>query len=416
MTHSKLKCFKDDSMAVSNTITSPSIVAVAVSGGVDSLCALVMLRQAGHRVLALHGLFLPEAELAPPPGLEDACAVLGVPLHIADLRPAFQREVLAPFAAAYAAGRTPNPCALCNRAIKFGALLDSAQKLGAHKLATGHYARLVSAPEEEGVPEKGVMGHAAQENAGQADTAHLPLLAAAHDEAKDQSYFLSLVPRARLAHACFPLADQDKTRTREIVAQAGLTVPLPGESQDICFAPAVGASADQASGGGSVSEAYRPFLERHWQAAAIMPPGPGPVVLRSADGTQREIARHKGLWRYTEGQRKGLGIAHSEPLYVLAKDGPANTLVVGPRALLGVTRCTTGVANVALPTQYWPREVLVRLRHRHRPAPASVLLDMEGRLEIAFAEPQFPSAPGQVAAVYDAAGRVLAAGIVEFME
>ncbi len=417
-------------MAVSNTTTSPCTVAVAVSGGVDSLCALVMLRQAGHRVLALHGLFLPEADLAPPPGLEEACAVLGVPLHIADLRPVFQREVLAPFAAAYAAGRTPNPCALCNRAIKFGALLDAAQKLGAQKLATGHYARLVSAPEEN-VPESRVMGctgreHTShddtalkatcQENTAHDDTLHLPLLAAAHDATKDQSYFLSLVPRARLAHACFPLADQDKTRTREIVAQAGLTVPLPSESQDICFAPAVGASADQASSGGSVSEAYRPFLERHWQAASIMPPGPGPVVLRSADGTHREIARHKGLWRYTEGQRKGLGIAHSEPLYVLAKDGFANTLVVGPRALLGVARCTTGIANVALPTQYWPREVLVRLRHRHRPAPASVRLDVEGRLEIAFAEPQFPSAPGQVAAVYDAAGRVLAAGIVEFME
>ncbi|MDY0259868.1 MAG: tRNA-specific 2-thiouridylase [Desulfovibrio sp.] len=392
-------------MAVSNTTASPCTVAVAVSGGVDSLCALVMLQQAGHKVLALHGLFLPEAELAPPPGLEDACAALGVPLHVADLRQIFQREVLAPFAAAYAAGRTPNPCALCNRAIKFGALLDAAQKLGAHKLATGHYARLVSAPEEESESQE-TTGH----------TAHLPLLAAAHDAAKDQSYFLSLVPRARLAQACFPLADQDKTRTREIVAQAGLTVPLPGESQDICFAPAVGASADMASGGGSVSEAYRPFLERHWQAASIAPPGPGPVVLRNADGTQREIARHKGLWRYTEGQRKGLGIAHSEPLYVLAKDGLANTLVVGPRALLGVTRCTTGIANVALPMRCWPHEVLVRLRHRHRPAPASVRLDVEGRLEIAFAEPQFPSAPGQVAAVYDAAGRVLAAGIVEFME
>lgn len=447
-------------MAVSNTITSRCTVAVAVSGGVDSLCALVMLQQAGHRVLALHGLFLPEAELAPPPGLEEACAVLGVPLHIADLRPIFQREVLAPFAAAYAAGRTPNPCALCNRAIKFGALLDAAQELGAQKLATGHYARLVSAPEEEAVPENRVMRHTAQkdvppagsaqadmnqagtglkhaghelggqhagrentspagtaqENADQAGAPHLPLLAAAHDAAKDQSYFLSLVPRSRLAQACFPLADQDKTRTREIVAQAGLAVPLPSESQDICFAPAVGASADQASSGGSVSEAYRPFLERHWQAASIMPPGPGPVVLRNGDGTQREIARHKGLWRYTEGQRKGLGIAHSEPLYVLAKDGFANTLVVGPRALLGVTRCTTGIANVALAPQYWPREVLVRLRHRHRPAPASVRLDEAGRLDIAFAEPQFPSAPGQVAAVYDAAGRVLAAGIVEFME
>lgn len=395
-------------MTMSKT-TSPCTVAVAVSGGVDSLCALVMLQQAGHNVLALHGLFLPEAELVPPPGLEEACASLGIPLHIADLRSVFQREVLAPFAAAYAEGRTPNPCALCNRAVKFGALLDAAQELGAQKLATGHYARLVSGPEEEG---------ATRENAAQphsANTSHLPLLAAAHDTAKDQSYFLSLVPRARLAQACFPLAGQDKARTREIVAQAGLNVPLPHESQDICFAPASGASFAQ-DGAGSSAEAYRPFLERHWQAAAIVPPGPGPVFLRSADGAQREIARHKGLWRYTEGQRKGLGIAHSEPLYVLAKDGSANALVVGPRALLGVSRCVTSLANVSLVPQYWPEETLVRLRHRQKPAPAKVTLNAGGLLEIEFATPQFPSAPGQVAAVYDASGRVLAAGIVEFMQ
>ena len=448
-------------MAMSNTPSSCT-VAVAVSGGVDSLCALVLLQQAGYRVLALHGLFLPEAELAPPPGLEEACACLGVPLHVADLRPVFQREVLAPFAAAYAEGRTPNPCALCNRAVKFGALLDAARELGAHKLATGHYARLVSAPEEEAVQAVGVaaVGVAAvgvareiecaqeagatQENAqaqaieaagvtGQAQTIeaargaggtqaccagsrHLPLLAAAQDTDKDQSYFLSLVPRARLAQACFPLAGQDKARTREIVAQAGLKVPVPHESQDICFAPAVGASHAQNTGGGSSAEAYRPFLERHWQAAAIIPPGPGPVFLCSADGTQREIARHKGLWRYTEGQRKGLGIAHSEPLYVLAKDGSANALMVGPRALLGVSRCTTAVANVFLAPGYWPEETLVRLRHRQKPAPAKVSLNAHGFLEIEFATPQFPSAPGQVAAVYDASGRVLAAGVVEVME
>ncbi|MBB5142038.1 tRNA-specific 2-thiouridylase [Desulfovibrio intestinalis] len=396
-------------MTMSKT-TSPCTVAVAVSGGVDSLCALVMLQQAGHNVLALHGLFLPEAELAPPPGLEEACASLGIPLHVADLRPVFQREVLAPFAAAYAEGRTPNPCALCNRAVKFGALLDAAQELGAHKLATGHYARLVSAPEEEGARHE----NAAVQTHG-ANTFHLPLLAAAHDTAKDQSYFLSLVPRARLAQAWFPLAGQDKARTREIVAQAGLNVPLPHESQDICFAPASGASSAQ-DGAGSSAEAYRPFLERHWQAAAIVPPGPGPVFLRSADGAQREISRHKGLWRYTEGQRKGLGIAHSEPLYVLAKDGSGNALVVGPRALLGVSRCVTSLANVSLAPQYWPEETLVRLRHRQKPAPAKVTLNADGLLEIEFAIPQFPSAPGQVAAVYDASGRVLAAGIVDFME
>ena len=138
--------------------------------------------------------------------------------------------------------------------------------------------------------------------------------------------------------------------------------------------------------------------------------------MRSADGAQREITRHKGLWRYTEGQRKGLGIAHSEPLYVLAKDGPDNALVVGPRALLGVSRCVTALANVSLAPQYWPEETLVRLRHRQKPALAKVTLNADGLLEIEFATPQFPSAPGQVAAVYDASGRVLAAGIVEFME
>ncbi|MDD4701206.1 MAG: tRNA-specific 2-thiouridylase [Desulfovibrio sp.] len=414
-------------MAMSNT-TSSCTVAVAVSGGVDSLCALVLLQKAGYRVLALHGFFLPEAELAPPPGLEEACACLGVPLHLADLRSVFQREVLDPFVAAYAEGRTPNPCALCNRAVKFGALLDAAQELGAYKLATGHYARLVCAPEEGAAqdneftqvaapaPENAPVRTTGAAPACCADMNHLPLLAAAHDAAKDQSYFLSLVPRARLALACFPLADQDKTRTREIVAQAGLKVPVPHESQDICFAPAVGASNAQTPGSGSSAEAYRPFLERQWQTAAIIPPGPGPVYLLDADGTQRETARHKGLWRYTEGQRKGLGIAHSEPLYVLAKDSSANALIVGPRALLGVSRCVTGLANVFLPQHFWPEETLVRLRHRQKPAPAKVWLNAQGFLEIEFAASQFPSAPGQVAAVYDVSGRVLAAGVVEIME
>ena len=445
-------------MSAGNSI-SPSTVAVAVSGGVDSLCALVMLRQAGHRVLALHGLFLPDVTPEPPPGLAAACATLGVPLHVADLRPVFEREVLVPFAAAYAAGRTPNPCALCNRAVKFGALFDAAVDLGAQALATGHYARLAPAPEDDltcaavgGLADEAVVGLAGMDNgkvsamqphvpesvaSGSAHgtavesahahagapcpcaagghegrKAHLPLLAAAHDAAKDQSYFLSLVSRERLARACFPLAGQDKARSREIVARAGLSVPVPNESQDICFAPPVGGAA---SAGLSAAEAYRPFLERRWQQAATVPPGSGPVFLREATGEQREIARHKGLWRYTEGQRKGLGIAHSEPLYVLAKDGETNALVVGPRALLGVTRCRTGLANVLLPQRYWPGQLLVRLRHRQRPSPAVVTLDAAGCLDIHFAEPQFPSAPGQVAAVYDGRGHVLAAGIVEIM-
>ena len=380
-------------VALMSTPNSPAItVAVAVSGGVDSLCALVMLRNAGYRVLALHGLFLPNGPITAPAGLTEACAALGVPLHVADLRAEFEREVLAPFAASYARGRTPNPCSYCNRAIKFGVLLDTAQNLGADKLATGHYARLVTTP-----------------NTGSNDTADvLPLLAAATDAAKDQSYFLILVPRQRLGHALFPLHGQTKDQTRAIVAAAGLAVPLPSESQDICFAPPV------TQPGMSADEAYRPFLERRWQAAGTIAPGPGPVVLRDAKGNEREIARHKGLWRYTEGQRKGLGIAHTEPLFVLAKNSANNTLVVGPRALLGIRRCVTGPANIALPPHLWPDNLLVRLRHRQRPCPASVRVE-GGCLHIQLDEPQFPTAPGQVAAVYDADGRVLAAGVVEEM-
>ena len=335
-------------------------LAVAVSGGVDSLCALLRLREQGHDVLALHGLFLPDAAssgLRPAPegprlltaaealatplppasrqaveGLQTACGQLGIPLHVADMRAVFDREVVTPFVRAYARGRTPNPCALCNRAIKFGALLDAALSLGADRIATGHYARLLDGP------------------AG-------PVLAAADDLAKDQSYFLSLVPLERLRRAVFPLARQDKAASIAQVKDAGLAVPVPQESQEICFIPAG-------------EDAYRAFLERRWQAEGLSLPGSGPVLLEEADSDGRPVlrplARHEGLWRYTEGQRRGLGIAHSEPLYVLRKQGEDNTLVVGGRARLGMRGCLTGPANLLCPPEQWPDTLLARLRHRQR--------------------------------------------------
>ena len=368
---------------------APGRVAVAVSGGVDSLCALLLLQRAGHELVALHGRFLPAPEPDPLPGLSRQCAALGIPLHCVDLREAFRREVMDVFARAYAVGHTPNPCAICNRAIKFGLLLDAARALGADRLATGHYARLLPSGEGFGG------------------------LAAATDQSKDQSYFLGLVPPDALARAIFPLAGRTKTDNVRLVQEAGLTTPLPTESQDICFIPAGDA-------------AYHAFLQNLWQDSGIHVPGDGPILLAGqADANGQNgntaaalphVGRHHGLWRYTEGQRKGLGIAHTEPLYVLRKQYSQNALIVGPRSLLGMKACRTGPANILAPLATWPATPLVRLRHRQQCRSATVRLTGQGAaqgLEIRLHEPCFPTAPGQVAALYDASGRMLAAALVE---
>lgn len=444
-------------------------IAVAVSGGVDSLCALLLLRRAGHDVLALHGVFHdadgsgpqagPQARGeggteapgggmgAPVPELAAACRALDVELHVADLRAAFEREVAAPFARDYARGRTPNPCALCNRAIKFGALMDAALALGAEKLATGHYARLADGA-AYGAPGPLLAAALAPPAAVQdvcvdkapndangdtvagADTAAPGLRASArtrppalHSERpadlspaqpplpphhpKDQSYFLALVPGERLTRALFPLARLRKDQCAALVARAGLAVPLNRESQDICFAP----------GGG---DAYRAVLERRWRAAGFRPPAGGPVCLleQGAHDKPRRIGTHAGLWRYTEGQRKGLGIAWEQPLYVLGKDMAANTLLVGPRASLGMRGCEAVNVVVAVEPGRWPARLFARLRHRGElvPARACLLSGPEPRLRIRLDTAAFPTAPGQVAALYDATGIILAAGIVEQVE
>ena len=417
-------------------------IAVAVSGGVDSLCALCRLQRDGHEIVALHGIFLPDnattADGPPPsggrplspaphapdaprlwhvppddasplpsgpdippltpapddalralspalPGLRDACRRLGIPLYLLDARRRFAAQVVGPFIRAYALGQTPNPCALCNATIKFGALHEAAALLRADALATGHYARLAPHP-----------------LSGQL------LLAPAADTRKDQAYFLGLVPPAALRRAVFPLADLTKPECTALVAAAGLSVPLPGESQEICFIP-------------PADDAYRDFLLRHWAAENITPPPSGPVILRTPDG-ERPLATHDGLWRYTEGQRRGLGIAHSEPLYVLAKDTQRHALIVGPRSALTMRGCRTAPANLfwpeALPrhaNHNTPQPLRVRLRYRQQPVPAAVHLLPDNSLSITLAPdaaPHFPSAPGQLAAVYDAHGFLLAAAVI----
>ncbi len=342
------------------------VVAVAVSGGTDSLMSLVSLVEAGRRVVALHAFFLPpdEQRRQVARALAAICRGLGVEFFVLDLWQAFDAAVIAPFAAAYAAGQTPNPCAWCNRRMKFGLLWEAARRQGAGQLATGHYAGIV------------------RDSSGRA------ALVRGLDDTRDQSYFLSLVPRDVLDQAVFPMAAQRKTAVRVRLAERGLAPPLPRESRDICFVP---------------GNDYRRFLLERGVAL----PGAGPVVL--ADG--REIGRHQGLWRYTIGQRRGLCIPWTEPLYVLAKDQARNALCVGPRQALASQGCRVADVNVLIPPQQWPGELAIRTCFRMPPRPVSVAWRGE-TLDIAFAAPLPRPAPGQVATLYDAQGRVLAGGVI----
>lgn len=338
-------------------------VAVAVSGGMDSLLALALVREAGHDALALHAHFLPpdDRQLRLVQALGELCRGLGVPFAAVDLSGAFRRLVIQPFMDAYAAGLTPNPCAACNRDLKFGLLAGEAARLGAQRIATGHYAR-----QDE-------RGH---------------LLRGA-DPAKDQSYFLTLTPPDRLRRALFPLGGWRKADVPAALASRGLAPPLPSESQEVCFVP---------------NDDYRAFLQD--QGAKL--PGPGPV--RLPDG--RGIGRHQGLWRHTIGQRKGLGIPWSEPLYVLDKLADENALIVGTKSGLDARDCFVRDVNLLLPVDDWPAQTLAQTCYRQRPARARWSLAPQGRLELRFDKPIPKPTPGQVAAVFDDSGRALAGGVI----
>ena len=341
-------------------------VAVAVSGGLDSLMALCLLKDAGRMVLAVHGVFVPGHE-ARLDGLRLTCDKLGVPLEIVDLRAEFARKVVEPFAAAYAAGATPNPCAVCNRDMKFGLLLDAAVGLGAERLATGHYARLEYFHCEAG---------------------DFLTLGRAADEGKDQAYFLGMVAPESLRRVDFPLADCYKADLREEVARRGLVVPEKRESREICFVP---------------NDDYRAFLLDRGVAVA----DPGPMILAD-DG--RQVGEHQGLWRYTEGQRRGLGVAYSKPLYVIGKDMARNALILGTEEYLYITAWLAVDLNIHVPPGQWPDEVRVRTRYRQTPQPARV--EVRGREAlISFSAPHERPAPGQLAAIYDEHGLMLAVGV-----
>jgi len=347
-------------------------VLVAMSGGVDSSVAAALLVEQGFEVVGVTmRLSGGGSRCCSLDDVEDArrvAARLGIRFYVADYAEEFRREVMEPFADAYLAGRTPIPCVACNGRFKFHRLLERARALGADTVATGHYARL------ERDPASGAIA----------------LLRGA-DPAKDQSYFLFDLGPAQLASAHFPVGALDKREVRARARELGLATADKPESMEICFVP----DGDYAA----VVESLRP-------GAA---PGPGDVV----DEAGRPVGRHRGVHRFTVGQRRGLDVALGERVYVKALDATHNRVVVAPRERLAARgtrlRATSWVAGAPPPA---PVRAQVRVRHRHAGAAACVEPEAGGAATVRFDVPVEAVTPGQAAVFYDGE-RVLGGGWIE---
>jgi tRNA-uridine 2-sulfurtransferase len=352
-------------------------VVVALSGGVDSAVAALLLCEQGYEV---QGLFMSNWDesaddiwCTAAQDFQDARAVaerLGIPLHRVSFAAEYRSRVFATFLAEHRAGRTPNPDVLCNREIKFGVALAYARRLGASRLATGHYARLVDGP-------GGIELHKAR------------------DAAKDQSYFLHAVAPAELAQALMPLGELEKSAVRERARRAGLPVFDKPDSTGICF---IG------------ERPFREFLERY------LPRAPGPI--ESPDGER--LGTHRGLAFYTLGQRAGIGLGGraggpEEPWYVAAKDAARNALVVvqgGEHPLLTSLALTTGRWHWLGSPPAVPLRCTVKVRYRQADQRVLLTPRPDGTVHLQFAEPQRAVTPGQYAVAYDGE-RCMGGGVIE---
>ncbi len=334
---------------------------IAMSGGVDSSVTAYLMKERGYdcrgAILRLRGGDASEESFRRD--VEDAAQAagrLGIPFEVIDCAGEFRREVVDKFVRVYEAGGIPNPCIDCNRRLKFGALLQAALERGMDCVATGHYAR---------VERDKVSGRM--------------LLRKALDASKDQSYVLCMLTQEQLARARFPLGEMDKARTRALAAELGLSSARRRDSQDICFVP-----------GGD----YAAFLERYTGKA--YPEGD------YLDLSGRVVGRHRGAVRYTPGQRKGLGLAMGEPVYVCRKDMANNSVTVGPDAALYTKLFYVEDLNwIAIEQLDAPLRLKAKTRYRQAEQWANVRPAGEGRARVEFDEPQRAIAPGQTCAFYE---------------
>lgn len=335
-----------------------------MSGGVDSSVTVLRLLQAGHEVVGIHLLLAPEAT-AQGQAASDAVRVagqLGISCHVIDRHEEFRHRVMEPFAREYLAGHTPNPCVRCNQWIKFGLMWEEARKLGCDRLATGHYARI-----------------------GLADGQ--PALFRGADRTKDQSYFLWRMDRDMLSRVLFPLGDLAKTDTRAMAADAGLVTAKKSESQEICFVP---------------NDDYIAFLQAFC-------PDSLPDQGQFTDASGKVLGTHRGAYRYTIGQRRGLGLALGYPAYVTVIDSAAGRVTVGTNADLMRTHLTADDVRF-LADCGDSGTADFKIRSRGPATPGRWQYDGT-HLQVEFDSPVRAVTPGQSVVLYDG-DRVLGGGII----